>query len=432
MNNYKLAFLVIIIVLLSQKLFAQQYDYCVHGVTVISAEKPSPLEQNKDVFIRKDQIVGIANATSTAPKNCLHVIDGTGKYLMPGMTDMHVHLPSEHIEKFLLLNLAAGVTTIRSMRGKFSHIELKKKIVRGDLLGPDLQIASPYFPNKNVTIGDLPDTIKGYKSAGFDCVKILAVPDSAYYEALMKAAADAKIAVVGHQPGQIPIDRLIESGYACIEHLQGLDEAFAKDSNSIHELVQKMKLHNTYNCPTLDYYNVIYLQVPLEELQRRPGLEFMDKETVSGWTKTVAANFEKYNQGSGDSLKRKQEKRRMNMQNRFRVIKELNDLGAKMIMSPAEANDPFGVPGFCVWEEMKLFSKAGIPNKDILKIATYNAAGYSHETNKWGSVKEGRKANLLLLEKNPLEAIDNVRSQKGVFIAGKYYETKELKKLIKD
>jgi imidazolonepropionase-like amidohydrolase len=161
-------------------------------------------------------------------------------------------------------------------------------------------------------------------------------------------------------------------------------------------------------------------------------LEFIDKETVSGWTKTVSDNFDKYNQGSGDSLKRKQEKRRMNMQNRLGLIKELNDLGAKMILSPAEANDPFGVPGFCVWEEMKLFSKAGISNKDILKIATYNAADYSHETNKWGSIKEGRKANLLLLEKNPLEAIDNVRSQKGVFIAGKYFETKELEKLIKD
>ena len=432
MNNYKFAFLVIVSLLVSQKLFAQQYDYCVHDVNIISAEKASPLELNKDVFIRGDQIVRISGATPTTPKNCKHIIDGTGKYLMPGLTDMHVHLPSEHIEKFLLLNLAAGVTTIRSMRGKFSHIELKKKIASGELLGPDLQIASPYFPNKNVKIVDLADTIRGYKSSGFDCVKILAVPDSLYYEALMKAAADAKIPVVGHQPRQIPIGRLIESDYYCIEHLQGLEEEYSKDSNSLPALVKKMQMHNTFNCASLDYYNVVYLQTPLEELQKRPGVEFMDKEIVADWTKTISDNFEKYNQGSGDSLFRKHEKRRIYIQNRLKLIKALNDLDAKMIMSPAEANDPFGVPGFCVWEEMKLFSRAGISNKDILKISTYNAADYSHATDKWGSVAEGHKANLLLLDKSPLESIDNIQAQKAIFIAGRYYETKELEKAIKD
>jgi imidazolonepropionase-like amidohydrolase len=110
----------------------------------------------------------------------------------------------------------------------------------------------------------------------------------------------------------------------------------------------------------------------------------------------------------------------------------LNDHGAKMIMSPAEANDPFGVPGFCLWEELKLFAQAGISNKDILQIATYNVADYSHATGTWGSIASGQRANLLLLEKNPLDSIDNIQFQNAVFIAGKYYETKELKKVIKD
>jgi imidazolonepropionase-like amidohydrolase len=428
----KIAFLFVISVLLSQNLFAQQYDYCIHDVGIISAEKSSPLELHKDVFLRSDKIVKISDASTATPKNCKHVIDGKGKYLMPGLTDMHVHLPSEHIEKFMLLNLAAGVTTIRSMRGKFSHIELRNNIASGKLLGPDLQIASPYFPNKNIKITDLPDSIKGYKSAGFDCVKILAVPDSFYYEALMKAAADAKIPVVGHAPNHVSIDRLIESDYYCIEHLQGLEEAYTKDSNSIQGLVTKMKMHNTYNCPTLDYYNVVYLQTPLDELQKRPGLEFIDKETVAGWTKSMSDNFKEYNQGSRDSLFREHEERRVYIGNRLKLVKALNDLGAKMIMSPAEANDPFGVPGFCVWEELKLFAKAGISNKDILKIATYNAADYSHQTDSWGSVTEGKKANLLLLDKNPLDSIENIQVQKAVFIAGKYYETKTLKGMIKD
>src|ERR1700730_12055725 len=101
MKNYKFAFLVIVSLFISQNLFAQKYDYCIHDVNVIAAEKASPLERGKDVVIRGDKIVHITDAASSAPKNCKRIIDGTGKYLMPGLTDMHVHLPSEHIEKFM-------------------------------------------------------------------------------------------------------------------------------------------------------------------------------------------------------------------------------------------------------------------------------------------------------------------------------------------
>ncbi|MDP4231168.1 MAG: amidohydrolase family protein [Bacteroidota bacterium] len=428
----KSVFFVLVYILISGKILAQQYDYCIHDVSVITAEKATPLHEHQDVFLRKDKIAKISASSGVTPKNCRTVIDGTGKFLMPGLTDMHVHLPSEHIEKFMLLNLAAGVTTIRSMRGKYSHIELKKNITSGKMLGPDLYIASTYFPNKNITIDRLADSIQGFKNAGFDFVKVLAVPDSLYFEALMKAAKKAGLPVVGHAPNHVSIERVIESDYACIEHLQGLDDAFITDSNTIPALVEKMKEHNTYNCPTLDYYNVFLLQVPVAELQKRPGLDFMDKQTVAGWTKDLTEDFAKFNQGSGDTLKRKQEKRQRNMEMRYRLIKQLNDLGAKMILSPAEANDPFGVPGFCVWEEMKLFSRAGISNKDILRIATYNAADFFHESDSWGSIAEGKKANLLLLDRNPLESIENIQSQRGVFLAGKYYEPKTLEAMMKD
>ncbi|MEP7235483.1 MAG: amidohydrolase family protein, partial [Ignavibacteriota bacterium] len=409
---------------------AQEFDYCIHKVTIISPESTNPNTSNQDVFIKAEKIVKITPASIASPINCTNLIDGRGKFLMAGLTDMHVHLPAEHIEKFMLLNLAAGVTTIRSMRGKTSHIELKRRISSGELIGPDLQIASPYFPNKNIKINDLADSIQGYKAAGYDCIKVLAVPDSNYYEALMKAAAAASLPVVGHWPWQVPIDRVIRSGYYCIEHLQGIENRFEADSNSIVALAQELKAHNTFNCPTLDYYKVVYSQAPLEELQKRPGLEYIDTATISDWTETVSNSFTKLNAGSGDSVIRKKAKLKNYIDMRYRLVKKLNDLGAKMIMSPAEANDPFGVPGFCVWEEMKLFAKAGISNKDILKISTYNAAEYSHATDKWGSIKAGLKANLLLLNKNPLESIDNISAQQGVFVAGKYYSQQELKKQI--
>jgi imidazolonepropionase-like amidohydrolase len=120
------------LLIFSKTVVAQSYDCCVHNVNIISPERDSPLDENKDVFIKGQKIVLIRNSSSSIPKNCRQVVEGKGKFLMPGLSDMHVHLPSDNIEKFLLMNLRAGVTTIRSMRGKISHIDLKHKIANGD------------------------------------------------------------------------------------------------------------------------------------------------------------------------------------------------------------------------------------------------------------------------------------------------------------
>jgi imidazolonepropionase-like amidohydrolase len=110
------------------------------------------------------------------------------------------------------------------------------------------------------------------------------------------------------------------------------------------------------------------------------------------------------------------------MQSKFRLLKRMADGGAPLVMSPAEANDPFGVPGFCVWEEMKLFAKCGVRNQDILKIATYNAAEFLHESDRWGSVDVGKRANLVLLRENPLDRIEEISTIEGTVKAGQYFE----------
>lgn len=411
--------------------FAQPYDYCIYDVTIIRPELPIPLLRHQNVFIYRQNIVAIAPATTIPPTNCQHMIDGGGKFLMPGLTDMHVHLPSEGVEKFMLMNLLAGVTSIRSMRGKPSHIALKQDLASGKMIGPDLYIASPYFPNKNITIDHLSDSIKAYKEAGYDLIKVLAVPDSLYFETLMNVANEIKMPVAGHAVWQVPIDRLIESGYGCLEHIQDVEDAYVKDTNLMVPLVAKIKEHNMYNCPSVDFYNVYWDQVPLAELQKRPGMEYTDQKQVEEWTKSVNDREARYNAGRGDSVVQKAEKRRNFIQTKLKVIKKLNDLGAKMVMSPASANDDFCPPGFCVWQEMKLFAAAGISNRDILKISTYNAAEYYHELDKWGRVGEGQKANLLILNKNPLESIDNLQSLFAVFHAGQYYSKERLQALVK-
>ena len=426
MKTYIFSLALIVLCVARLAVAQESYDYCIHDVNIIRPELSTPLIRHQDVFILKNRIAVVTVALATPPKNCLHLIDGTGKFLLPGLTDMHVHLPSEQIEKFMLMNLAAGVTTIRSMRGKPTHIELRRKLASGEMVGPDLYIATPYFPNKNITIDHLADSIKAFKAAGYDLIKVLAVPDSIYFETLMKAANEIGMPVAGHAVWQIPIDRLIESGYGCLEHLQDLDVAYDKDTSLLPPLIEKIKKHNMFNCPSIDFYNVYWDQVPLAELKQRAGVEYIDQKDIEDWTKEITDHKAKFYAGSGDSVTRKTEGRRTYIQSKLKIIKKLNDLGAKMIMSPASAYDAFCPPGFCVWEELKLFAKAGIANKDILKIATYNAADYFHETDTWGSIAPGQKANLLLLNKNPLESIENITSQEGIFLRGHYMTSKTI------
>ncbi|HYM21168.1 MAG TPA: amidohydrolase family protein [Candidatus Kapabacteria bacterium] len=425
----KATIFLLLVCVLTSSAHAQPPTYCIRDVTVINPQNVTPAEPHKDVYLRGDEIIRIENTTKESAKLTRNVIDGHGKFLMAGLSDMHVHLPKDHLDQFFYLNLAAGVTTVRSMRGKPGHLDLRRKIVRGEMTGPDLILATPYFPNKNIKITDLKDSIKAYAKAGYDCIKVLAVPDSAYFEALMDAAQDAGLPVVGHWPRNVSIDRVIEDDYSCIEHLDGIYDAFIKDSNCIKKIAADLNQHHTWNCPTLDYYNVQWLQVPLDELHKRDGLDLLDHSVTERWDSTMKARFAALNAGSGDSVERKREKYRIYIQQKFRLLQMLDTLGPQFILSPAEANDEYGVPGFCVWEEMKLLAKCGISSQKILTMATYNAAMYMDQEDKWGSVAPLRRANLVLLDKNPLESIENIRSVEAVFLRGEYHTVNELRQL---
>lgn len=406
---------------------AQTYDYVIHDVNIITPHSKTPLSLHKDVYLRGEKIALISRASRTPAKRATHTIDASGKYLMAGLTDMHVHLPTDHIEQFFALNIAAGVTTVRSMRGKMYHLDLRKKVLSGKLFGPDLILATPYFPNRNIKIGMLHDSIARFAKDGFDCVKVLAVPDSAYFEKLMQAAKSAHIPVVGHWPWQVPIERVIESGYDCIEHLQGEENLYMKDSNSVNHLASLLVKHHTWNCPSLDYYAIMWQQVPIDQLRKRPGLDLLDRNEVDEWDSIVRARTAHRYAGAGDSVLRKYAEDSNYIARRLALVKALCDRGAEFIVSGADARDPFGVPGFCVWEELKWLSRCGLNNQRILEMATYDAAKYMHETKQWGSVAAGQEANLVLLNKNPLESIGNVSDQAGTVLRGTFYATTELR-----
>ena len=193
--------------------------------------------------------------------------------------------------------------------------------------------------------------------------------------------------------------------------------------------LSKTLTNNTFNCPTLDWYFVNYTQIPYEDMKKRVGLDRLPIALVQDWTKTFDNYFAQQAKKQPDSLQKEHDAEKIYVDKKLAILAQLYKKGCKLLVSP-DASTVFQVPGLSVIGEMKWYKKAEIPNYDILKAATYNAADYFDETDSWGSIQKGRKANLILLQDNPLENLDNLQHIKGVMINGKWYSDTKLNELV--
>lgn len=422
---------VIPILFFQQKSIAQQhhvYDYIITNVTVIDAVGEKAEMPGMDVFVDNGKIVKIIPAEKNHDFYLTLLINGTGKYLSPGLADMHAHLHKENIERYFLLNIAAGVTTLRSMRGDSSHLGLRDKILYGNMPGPTLFLSpDPFLPKTPIKKEDLPKVIAAWKAQGYDFVKILAIPDSAYYEAVMDASNKNGLMVAGHWPRPVSLEKVIDDGFSSIEHLYGFMVPYEKDSNRFKALVKKTKDKKMYNCATMDYYVINFPYPQKEILIKRSGVELMDTATINGWHREIDGILKVRDTMNKDSLKVKDENSFASLVNRRKALKELADAGCLLLVSPA-TEDIYSVPGFDMYAELEIHKQAGISDKEILKAATYNAALYFKQENEWGRIAEGQRADMILTDKNPLENISNVKYPSVVFVNGTYYDAVELRK----
>lgn len=429
MNSVKFLILPLLLFLAHFSCLAQQEvcdDYVIRKVNIIRPENKKSLLEKRDVYIRDGRITKIRRFSRNLAKSKQLVIDGTGKYLMAGLADMHAHIPADYQEKYLLMNLAAGVTMLRSMRGDTSHLSLKREIADGKRIGPDLIISAPPISAKTpIQEDELSNAVLTYKQMGFDLIKVLSVPDSAYFEKLMTAAKEYNMPLAGHSPRQVSVKRVVAHGYSSIEHLQGILDVYQNDSVSLAPLITSIKTNKVYNCPTLDWYYVSYKQYSLDELTSRKGLEYLDVQLIEKWIAQVEAGKLLQSKGNQDSLQQKLNQDAKHVQDKLRLVKKLSDSDAPLLLSP-DASGAFAVPGFNMYEEMKLYSKAGISNKDILKIAVFNPAGYTGKQDDYGSVAPGKRANLILLSENPLKSIESMQHVKAVISNGRYLVVSDL------
>jgi imidazolonepropionase-like amidohydrolase len=338
-------------------------------------------------------------------------VDGRGKFLIPGLADMHAHITDGEVTLFL--ELANGVTTIRSMFD--APMDLVRRTRTGELLSPRIYNAAPLDPGVS--------QIAGYKTAGYDFLKFYEY-GSENFEAAVAEAHRVGIPIAGHVPVGVGLERVLRAGYASIEHLSGYLEYLTGlradtdlpdssgwrqavehvDESKIRAIVAATKRAGVWICPTLAAWKGMSLdsitkaQKPGRRYQKAGDYALNDESRV-----TFRLQFE---------LKRK-------------LIKPLHDAGVGLLLGTDPVLDLL-VPGFSIPQELEELVAAGLTPYQALVTGTRNAAIFFGTLDSTGTVTARKRADLVLLAGNPLVDIRHTAHPTGVMIGGRWFSRDEL------
>ncbi len=410
-------------------------------VNVIPMNEEGITEQ-QIVIIRNGRIDEVGAASQIELSEDVTRVDGSGRYLIPGLTEMHAHVPGsddmEYLQNVLYLYISNGVTTIRNMAGQQYHIELRDQISNGEIPGPTMYTASPWLGDNNVPTPDDAEKIVGkYHEAGFDLLKIGSISPEAY-DRMAAEANELGIPFAGHIPEGVGLERALEVGQKSIDHfdryveflvpededIENRDSGFfgsgiveLADTNRIQEAVERTIEAGTWNVPTLSLVEHLASAVPGEKMIQRSEMQYMPQDVLDGWVE-AKNNFDESDNFQPEAAERLVEIRR-------HLLRSLHDAGAPIALG-SDAPQFFNVPGFSIHHEMRMMVDAGLSPYEVLVTGTRNPAVYFDESDEFGTVEVGRRADLILLEANPLEDIANMERRAGVMVRGKWMPESEI------
>jgi imidazolonepropionase-like amidohydrolase len=410
------------------------------GVSVLPLDSDRVLA-DQTVVVRGDHIVAVGPAASTPVPDGATRVDGRGRYLMPGLVDMHLHLQpgegalSDPAGQQLTLLLANGVTTVRALGGPPSGLALRDRVARGEVLGPTLRVAGPSFHGKSVQGPEQArQRVREQKAAGYDLLKTHGDLGRETYDAMMAEAKAQGLRVSGHVTQDVGLAHALESGQQ-IEHLDGylaallppgdtavveqveLGPVLARmDPARIPTLAEATKQAGTFNSPTLALFEIVASDGAVPELRTGRALRYVPSTTVDAWTRELL---------TGPLALAPVAAKHRFLELRRQVLQGLYAAGAPLLVG-SDSPQLFMVSGFAVHQEMEAMAAAGLPPLAVLQAATRNAAAYFGESDQWGSVAPGQRADLLLLNANPLEDVALTRTLVGVMVRGQWLTRSEL------
>lgn len=398
------------------------------GVNVVPMDRERIIE-NQTVIIRDGRIAEIGpSAKVKIPEGAMRV-EAQGKYLMPGLAEMHGHLPHPNqgeavAQSFLTLFVANGVTTVRGMFGFPNHPALRDRIAKGEVLGPRLYAASPALSGQSVhSAEEAEQLVRKYKQDGFDLLKVHEGLSKESYDRIVKVANEVGIRLGGHIANDVGLVRALKARQSSIEHIDGYLEAVdldTVDEAEIKKLAVMTKEAGAWVTPTMALWQAFMGSDTVESLRQRPELKYMPQQMINQWTQQ-RTNQIANNNNPQMGLKV--------IEFRNRMLKALSDAGVGVLLG-SDAPQLFSVPGFSLHREMQSMIKAGMTPYQVIESGTRKPAVYLNAEKEFGTVEVGKVADLILVDGNPLKDVSNVAKRAGVMLRGKWLSESELRKML--
>ena len=409
------------------------------GVSVIPMDREGVLA-NQTVIVENGRITYVG-AARKAPAGAT-VIDGRGKFLMPGIAEFHAHVPSGgqaiHAHRTLSLYALAGVTTARGMLGAPMHLALRDSIANGQLFGPRLLTSGPSFNGNSVTSAEKAMAmVREQKAAGYDLLKIHPGVPRVAFDSLAATANRLGIPFSGHVPLEVGLDAAITAKHSTIDHLDGLVEAMYAgaapltaqtngffglgimgqlDTSRFRPIVERVRKSGVVMVPTQILTDNYANDATGDELTSLPEFKYWVPQQTASWRTT------KNNLLSQGPVPREQRLAHIALRRRF--IKALHDAGVPFLLG-SDAPQLWNVPGFSAHRELVSLVAAGLTPFQALQTGTVNVAKYMKEEGRSGVVRTGARADLMLLDANPLQDIANSQRINGVVVNGRWIGSAE-------
>jgi len=402
------------------------------------------------VVVERGRIAEVGRTQEVDVPAGASIIDGYGRYLMPGLVDMHTH--TWHEADFLLF-LANGVTTIRNMWGSGRQLAWRKRIAEGALLGPTIYTAGPLIDgeppiwNTSKIISDperAEEEIAREGRLGYDFVKVYNRLTPPVYEAITAAARKHGIRVTGHVPDAVGLERALSAGQT-IEHLTGYMDAVQADGSpakgattrqlrykgvefidegKIPAMVDATVAAGVWNCVTLVVNRKFVPPEEAQKLLQGPSMRFAPPGMLASWDPTRDFRMKEL---TGEDFSRI----RKGDAFRSKLVGLLHRAGAHILLGTDTPN-PFVVPGFSIHEELQNLVDAGLNSYEAIRAGTIDAADFLNAPGEFGVVEVGKRADLILLEANPLESVRNVSRRAGVMVRGRWLDEAQLRRMLEE
>lgn len=391
------------------------HELCLLGVDVLDP-RTGNVRKSQDMWLGDGVVGAIDPAGSRPASNAVEAIELAGKTVIPGLFDMHGHLPDAEpddaysTEHYLAMQLAAGVTGVRSMRGTADQVALRSRIRAGEVAGPDLWVGGLL---SEAGVDTVERGVRQLADNGFDFVKVLGDFDAEAYRVLADTAADEGLALAGHVPPRVPLADVLARGQ-CIEHLQGFVAIGANtpQANAVEDLIAS----DCFSCPTMDYMRVLFGLREPDSFPKRHGVQWVgaaQRERWESWQKARAVTPEQ--RSMAESW----------LEQALRIVARLDAEGAPLLASASHG--PWIVPGFGLLEELKLLEAAGLDRLAILRSATSTPALWLGDAGR-GHLEVGATADLVVLDGSPLDDLQALREPHAVIRDGQYRAGEDLRR----